>query len=97
MGLNSRSMVKVCWRPVMKNSFKAPLNAIQRPIHSKDNMCLILQFPFLHKEVVHGLCHEKVRVCYATKICLKPDRNLSLTFFAGDSGRNDIFASLTNK
>jgi len=72
------------------------LNAIQRLINQKDNMCLILQFPFLHEEVMHGLCHEKVRVCGATKMCLKPDGDLSLTFRVGIGGRNDIFASLTN-
>lgn len=58
-------------------------------------MCIILQFPFLHEEVVHGLCHEKMRVCGPTKICLKPDDDLSFTR-VGIGGRNDIFASLTN-
>ncbi len=63
---------------------------------SNRNMCIILQFPFLDEKVVHGLCHEKMRVCGPTKICLKPDGNLSLTFRVINGGRNDIFASLTN-
>jgi hypothetical protein len=96
VSLNRRGRVKVRWRPVMENSFKAPLNAIQRLINRKDNVCLILQFPFLHEKVVHGLCHEKVRVCGPAKICLKPDDDLSLTFRVGIGERNDIFASLTN-
>ena len=73
-----------------------PFECYQRLIDRKDNMCLILQVPFLHEEVVHGLCHEKVRMCGPTKICLKPNGNLSFTFRVGIGGRNDIFASLTN-
>jgi hypothetical protein len=59
-------------------------------------MCLILQFPFLHEKVVHGLCHEEVGICGPTKICLKPDGNLSLTFRVGNNERIDIFAIFTN-
>lgn len=59
-------------------------------------MCIILQFPFFHEKAVHGLCHEEVHVCGSTKICLKPDGNLSLTCRIGNGGRNDIFASFTN-
>ena len=72
------------------------MNGIQRLINRTDNMCIILQFPFLHEKVVHGLGHEKVRVCDSTKICLKPDDDLSSTFRVEIGGRNDIFASLTN-
>jgi hypothetical protein len=73
-----------------------PFECFSTSDQSKRYMRLILQFPFLHEKVVHGLCHEKVRVCGATKICLKPDGDLSLTFRVGIGGRNDIFASLTN-
>jgi hypothetical protein len=80
----------------MQYSFETPFNVIQHIVHLKENMCFILQFPFLHEEVVHGLCHEEVRVCSPTKICLKPDGNLSLIFHVANGGRNDIFASFTN-
>jgi hypothetical protein len=79
----------------MENSFKAPLNIIQRPVQLK-GMSPILQFPFLHEKIVHGPRHEEVGVCGPTKICLKPDGNLSLTFCVGNDGRIDIFAIFTN-
>lgn len=79
----------------MKNSFNAPLMLFN--VQSiREDMCLVLQFPLLYEKVVHSSCHEEVRVCGPTKICLKPDGNLSLTRHVGNGGRNDIFASFTN-